>query len=284
MTRLRLDLHEKNRLTWNAATKEHNARKADQAKFLREGGTTLFPEEIELVGALEGKRVLHPLCNSGQDTLSLARHAAETVGVDISDEAIAFAQQLSQDAGITATFVRSEIFAWLDGAIAEGRQFDLVFMSYGAVGWISDVPGFIARLVELMAPGARLAIQEFHPVAWMFEDGELRYDYFDTTPIEDVGVHDYVGGSAGALSPSGHVDADGTFTNPHPDYSFQFSVGEIVSACLDAGLTVKAFREYPYANGAKIHPALELREGRRWYFPAGTPGFPLMFGFAADRC
>jgi hypothetical protein len=37
-------LHEQNRLSWNAATRAHNNRKGD-----REGGSKLYPEEIELL-------------------------------------------------------------------------------------------------------------------------------------------------------------------------------------------------------------------------------------------
>lgn len=43
------DLHEANRLSWNAATVAHNSHKGDQAAFFRAGGSTLYPEEIELV-------------------------------------------------------------------------------------------------------------------------------------------------------------------------------------------------------------------------------------------
>ena len=39
---MRKDLHEANRLSWNAATQAHNSHKIDQAGFLRRGGSTLF--------------------------------------------------------------------------------------------------------------------------------------------------------------------------------------------------------------------------------------------------
>src|SRR5206468_7384286 len=94
-------LHEQNRLSWNEATKAHNSHKADQAKFFREGGKKIFPEEVDLLGDLQGKSVLHLQCNSGQDTISIKQLGAEKVlGVDISDEAISFARQLSADSGI----------------------------------------------------------------------------------------------------------------------------------------------------------------------------------------
>src|SRR5215471_9001220 len=99
-------LREANRRSWNAATRAHNSHKGDQARYFREGGSTLRPEELGLLGEVVGLRVLHLLCNSGQDTLSIARLGAEVTGVDISDEAIDFATRLAADVGIAATFQR----------------------------------------------------------------------------------------------------------------------------------------------------------------------------------
>jgi hypothetical protein len=47
-------LHEQNRLSWNAATRAHNSHKADQAKFYREGGSKLYPEETALPATSPG--------------------------------------------------------------------------------------------------------------------------------------------------------------------------------------------------------------------------------------
>src|SRR5689334_16683391 len=101
-------LREANRRSWNAATRAHNSHKGDQARYFREGGSTLRPEELGLLGEVAGLRVVHLLCNSGQDTLSIARLGADVTGVDISDEAITFATQLAVEAGIAATFARDD--------------------------------------------------------------------------------------------------------------------------------------------------------------------------------
>lgn len=68
---LRKELHEENRLSWNEATKAHNSHKGEQAKFFREGGSRLFPEEIELLGNISGLSLVHLQCNAGRDTLSM---------------------------------------------------------------------------------------------------------------------------------------------------------------------------------------------------------------------
>ena len=100
------EMHEVNRLSWNQATKAHNSHKYDQAGFFRRGGSTLFAEEIDLLGDISGQHVVHLQCNAGQDTLSLALRGAVVTGVDISDEAITFARQLSAESRVPAQFFR----------------------------------------------------------------------------------------------------------------------------------------------------------------------------------
>jgi 2-polyprenyl-3-methyl-5-hydroxy-6-metoxy-1,4-benzoquinol methylase len=105
---LRKDLHEKNRLSWNAAMPAQNSHKQDQAAFLRAGGSALFPEEGELLGEISGLSLVHLLCNDGEGTLSCANLGARVTGVDISDAAIQIARRLSVETGIPATFT-----AWM---------------------------------------------------------------------------------------------------------------------------------------------------------------------------
>src|SRR5690606_32316088 len=85
---------------------------------------------------LAGLTLLHAACNAGQDTLSLARLGAEVTGVDISPAAIAAATQLAEDTAIPARFVAADLYDWLPSA---GPEFDLVFLSYGALIWMSDL-------------------------------------------------------------------------------------------------------------------------------------------------
>jgi 2-polyprenyl-3-methyl-5-hydroxy-6-metoxy-1,4-benzoquinol methylase len=96
---IRRDLHQHNRLAWDAATPAHSSHKADEAGFFRAGGTTLFDDEVHLIlgtgpegqildelrasgqRPLAGLRLLHATCNAGQDTLSLAQLGADVTGV-----------------------------------------------------------------------------------------------------------------------------------------------------------------------------------------------------------
>jgi SAM-dependent methyltransferase len=278
------DLLDETRQSWNLATAAHNRHKRDQAAFLRGGGSTLFPEETELVGDVRGKRLLHLLCNSGQDTLSLASRGAVVTGVDLSDEAIAFARRLSGEANLPATFLESEAQSYL--ATAPPGSFDVVFMSYGALIWIADIARLFRGIAAALAPGGRLVTVDFHPLVWSFDEAfHLKDPYFAEGHVFSDPVSDYVGASGGALAPSGIAESEGdaAFVNPHQAHSYQHPVGEQLTAMIEAGLSIAIVREYPYANGCRVIRSLVEGEGRRFTTPEGVPDLPLMLGVVATR-
>jgi SAM-dependent methyltransferase len=279
-------LHEDNRRAWNAATPAHNSHKADQAAFLRAGGTTLFPEELELLGDISGLSLLHLQCNAGQDTLSLARRGATVTGVDISDYAIDFARNLSADAGIPATFERADLYDWLAEAGTAGRRFDVVFCSYGFACWLSDIQTWARGIAAVLKPGGRFVAVEFHPISMMFDfNWSRKFAYFRGGVPQHwpKGVGDYVQMSGTGLTPSGWLDGVADFRNPHPGHEWQWSIGEMVGALLDAGLGITTFQEYPYANGCKLFERMREGPGLRMYPPDDIPALPLMYGLAARK-
>lgn len=279
-------IHEENRLSWNEATRAHNSHKADQAKFFREGGQKLYPEEIDLLGDLRGKSVLHLQCNSGQDTLSMKQlGAARVTGVDISDEAIDFARKLSADSGLDATFYRADVYDWLEEAARRPERFDIVFCSYGAICWLSDLVSWAQGLAALLKPGGRFVTVDFHPVAAMLDDDYgFKYEYSTGgRPLTwEEGINDYVACSGPSLTPSGWQDGVQSFVNPHPVHEFHWGTAEIITALLDAGLVVEHFREYEYAT-CKLYNEMAPLPGRKWGPAPGVPSFPMMYSIAARK-
>lgn len=280
------DFREQNRLSWNAAVGAHESHRGDLPAFLREGGSTLFPEELELLGEIWGRTLLHLMCNTGGDTLSLAALGAEVTGVDISDEAVARARELSERSGIPARFERADVYEWLERAAAERRSFDVVFASYGIVCWLPDLDAWAGRVVEVLRYGGRLVLVEFHPVADMF-DGEWNharsYPSGGEPVVLEEGVGDYVGESEGGLTPAGFAAGVRGFRNPERCCLFRWGLGEVVTALAGAGLRIMALREYPYCNGEQNFAGMRELPGRRMVPPRGVPETPLMYGLSARR-
>jgi SAM-dependent methyltransferase len=90
-------------------------------------------------------------------------------GVDISDEAIAFARSLAADAGIPATFERADVMDWLAAAARARAAYEVVFSSYGAMHWIAHLDAWATGIARLLAPGGWLTIVDFHPAERMFD-------------------------------------------------------------------------------------------------------------------
>ena len=276
--------HQLNRLSWNEATKAHNSHKGDQAGFFRGGGSTLFAEERDLLGDLAGKSLLHLQCNSGQDSLSIALHlGAQVTGVDISDEAIRFARELSRESGIPAEFVRADVY---DFFMENERRFDVVFASYGALVWLSDLAAWGAGIARCLVPGGRFVFIDFHPAFCMLdEDWRVTCDYMGGTAIEyESGIGDYVALTGAAAEIDALEPGVQDFVNPHPGVEYLWGVADVTMALLNAGLMLEYLREYDYCNGFKPVPDMREIGERRYAMPNDRPQrIPFMFSLVARK-
>lgn len=263
-----------------------NSHRGDLARFLREGGSTLFPEEMGLLGDLEERSLVHLQCNSGGDSISLAKLGATVTGVDISDEAVRSARDLSEKTGIPATFERADVYDWLEDASREGRRFDVAFASYGVVCWLPDLGGWAAGIAEVLEPGGCFVLVDFHPAADIFdEDWNHVRDYPSRGEpmLLEEGVGDYVAGSGGSLTPAGFVEGETGFENPEKAHLFRWGLGEVITALAGAGLRITTLQEYPYTNGERNRSRMRELRGRRIFPPEDLPALPLMYAIRAEK-
>lgn len=275
---------EQNRRSWNAVTPAHNSHKPSQARqFSRRGFSTLFPEERALLGRLRGRRLVHLLCNCGQDSLCLARLGARVTGVDISDEAVTHAQRLSADTSITATFVRSDVFDWLEKT---PDRFEVAFASYGVLGWLDDLRRWMRGVHRVLAPKGRLVLVDFHPAALVYEDDWTPTFAYSTDGAAEPlpsGVSDYVAASRSGLVPWGYREGVRSFRNPQKAYWYAWGLADVVTAVLEAGLELTDLREWPFSNGARMFRDMRSAPGRRFFPPKSAPQLPQLFGLVARR-
>ena len=89
--------------------------------------------ELEGLGEVKGKSLLHLQCHFGQDSLSWARKGAKVTAVDFSPSAIKAAKALSEELDIEAEFIESNVLT-----LDLKQEFDVVFMSYGTLGWLQN--------------------------------------------------------------------------------------------------------------------------------------------------
>jgi SAM-dependent methyltransferase len=137
--------------------------------------------EIDALGDLEGKSLVHLQCHFGMDTMQWARAGATVTGLDFSLAAIDEANALAERAGLSecASFVCANIYD-APRALSE-KRFDVVYISLGALCWLPDVAAWGAVVADLLAPGGRLYLHDGHPFTSCFDDDgeQVIYSYFE---------------------------------------------------------------------------------------------------------
>jgi 23S rRNA (cytosine1962-C5)-methyltransferase len=83
-----------------------------------------------LAGFCAGRRVLDLCCNTGGFAVyakTLGR-AAEVVGVDLDEQALALAKQNANLNQVQVRFVQADLFPWLRDVLGTGQRFDVVVL------------------------------------------------------------------------------------------------------------------------------------------------------------
>lgn len=261
-----------NQKLWDAWTGINARSEAYDLEGFRAGKGSLSSLEMEELGDVAGKSLLHLQCHFGKDTLSWARLGAEVTGADFSEDAISLARQLSEDLGIPARFVCSNLYD-LPGVLS--GQFDIVFTSYGVLGWLPDIEGWAEIVAHFLTPGGVFYIAEIHPFSQVFEntseDRELRLaqPYFHTEqPIRFESQGNY-------------ADPDSDFQGV--EYYWPHGLGSIVTALIRAGLRIEFLHEFPYTLHNTQHAGMEQGEDGYWRVGGQKSDIPLLFSIRATK-
>lgn len=238
----------------------------------------LRPIELDEVGDVAGRTLLHLQCHIGTDTLSWVARGATVTGVDFSPPALTIARGLARDLGLEdrARFVESDVYRLPE--VLHGR-FDIVFASHGAIAWLPDVRRWFAIAAHFAGPGGFVYLAEGHPAAYVFNDdpatpADLRVTYPYFTTDEPLALADPEATGSYAV-PDAHTSHNATREWNH-------GLGEIVQAAVDAGLVVEFLHEHPVVAW-RLFPFLEPGNDRMWHLPAGMPTIPLIFSIRARK-
>lgn len=227
----------------------------------------------ERLGPIEGLRTVHLQCHIGTDTLSLARLGAHVTGLDFSPVALEEARALVSETGDAVDFVESDVYSAI-GALGEGG-FDLVYTGIGALCWLPSVDRWAAVVAGLLKPGGRLFIREGHPILWsmderLSDDLHLRFPYFEQPdPLEWDDDASYV-----------ETDKPITATKT---YEWNHGIGEIVTALLDAGLTLTMLVEHDSVPWRALPGQMLMRPGGEFALDQRAGVAPLSYTIQAVK-
>jgi SAM-dependent methyltransferase len=256
-----------NKALWEEWTAIHETSSLYDLEGFKAGGSRLRTYEVDEVGEVTGKSLLHLQCHFGIDTLSWARLGARVTGADFSDRAIQLARSLAAELGLAATFVCSDLY---DLPAVLDEQFDVVYTSHGVLGWLPDLERWAGVVAHFLRPGGVFYLTEIHPVAQAFaEEPGLRlgYPYFPRPePLASPVQGSYADPTAQVRQPV--------------EYWWAHSMGEIVSAVAGAGLRIQFLHEFPFVEWPV--PFLVRHDDDTWRLPPDAGGeLPLSFSLRA---
>lgn len=255
-----------NQAHWDEAARLHaDSGFYDLAGF-RAGRDDIRPFELEELGPVEGRELLHLQCHLGTDTLSWARHGARVAGLDFSPHAIRVARELAADCGLEADFWCADVY---DAERAVGaRRFDIVYTGIGALCWLPDLPRWAETVGRLLRPGGVVYLVEVHPmVQAVVDDGRTI-----TQDVLGAAFTEWRESGGTYAAPEADLEHTQTFERAH-------ALSDVVSAILDVGFTLELLHEQSYTNA----PWPWAVQGDDGYYrvPAGSPRFPLTYSLRA---
>ena len=256
---------------WNELAEIHFESEYYDLEGFRAGRSSLHSIELEELGDVSGRSLLHLQCQFGLDTLSWARLGAVVTGVDFSDKAIKLAKTLSKQLNIPAKFVCSNLYD-LPKVLKGG--FDIVFASYGVLCWLPDVGRWAEIVSKYLEKGGIFFVVEFHPFAWVFDcddptELKVRISYFHT-------------------SEPYYFEREASYADAKADvknkayYEWQHSFSDIINALNKAGIRIEKVKEYPYSVD-KLFPFMKKCEDGYWRFTDKDYNIPLMFSIKATK-
>lgn len=266
-----------NRVSWDERAPAHAASpdyKFDE--FRADPGyiSDVVRFDLPRLGSIDGLRGVHLQCHIGTDTISLARLGAHMTGLDFSPAALAEARRLAEELGHDIEFVEADLYSAPD-VLPQGT-FDLVFTGIGALGWLPNIQNWAKVVADLLAPGGRLFLREGHPVLFSLADPRpdgliaIEYPYFEQ--IEPLEWDE----------PGTYVSTDTEFTHT-VTHEWNHGMGEIVTALLDAGLTITALVDHDSAPWNALDGYMELGPDGEYRLTDRPERLPLTYTLQAVK-
>lgn len=223
--------HEANRRGWDAVSPEWQAGIDAMGNWRRchlEPGLCLRQEEMKILGDLRGRDACVLGSGDNQVVFALAGLSARVTSVDISQTQLDIGATRAKELGLNVTFVRADVIDL--HALGDG-SFDLVYTGGHVAVWVSDLRRYYAEAVRILRPGGLFMVNEYHPFRriWKYREDRLELDsgYFSRGPHAYDRSDEVPGAEPGSL----------------PSYEFHWTVGDLVTAVMDAGCELVALKE-----------------------------------------
>lgn len=250
-----------NQKAWDTKTPIHINSDFYNNEAFKKGESSLKSFELEAIGDIKGKSILHLQCHFGQDSMSLARMGAHVTAVDFSAVAIKEAKAISKEINMPVNFIESSVLE-----LELNKKFDIIFSSYGAIGWLPDLNKWGDTISRHLKKGGTFLLTEFHPFIDLLDENQYDY-FFHKNPDIEVEKGSYTDGGQ-------DIEIKTCWWN--------HSLTEIFSALESNGLKLKLFQEFDYSP-YKLRGMIEKEKGKFVLKKREKQKLPYVFNLKATK-
>jgi ubiquinone/menaquinone biosynthesis C-methylase UbiE len=149
------------------------------------------------------------------------------------------------------------------------EKFDIVFTSYGTIGWLPDITKWANEVSQFLKPKGKFIMADFHPVVWMYDNdfAAVFYSYFNNEPIieEESGTY-----------------ADQSSEIQTTTIGWNHPTSEVLNALIQSGLEINSFNEYDYSPYNCFNETEEFETGKFRIKHLGNK-IPMIFSILATQ-
>jgi SAM-dependent methyltransferase len=149
------------------------------------------------------------------------------------------------------------------------EEFDIVFTSYGTIGWLPDLDKWATIVSNFLKPSGKFVFVEFHPVVWMFDDNfeKIGYNYFNSGAITEA--------------------ENGTYADREAKISQEYvmwnhGISEVVNNLIKNGLEIESLNEYDYSPYNCFNQTLEF-EPKKFRIKHLENKIPMVYSIVAKK-
>ena len=167
---------------------------------------------------------------------------------------------------VPGTFICSDVY---DLPNVLHTQYDVIYMSYGVLCWLSNLKKWAKILHNLLAPGGMFYIVDLHPFTNMLSyEMQIAFRYFDKGPDID--------------------DSKGTYTDwtapiKGETYLWSHTMSDIINALLRQGLGLEFIHEFPYTMYDQFPGFMEVNDKGQYVLKNKKIQIPLLFFLKATK-
>lgn len=212
----------------------------------------VYLKKLSGVGSFNGKQILDLGCGSGILLSEFVQEGAKAIGVDLSADMLAEADQKLFLLNKKAELICADITAFLIN-----RRFDFIYSSCDTINYLSthQLPSLLENVAAMLNPGARFTFDILN------RDNFIDQEETDEFRVDGVSFlfHRYVGEAT--LRTELRIE-DGTYALEEEHIQYFHTVETIVKLARDCGLnTLGIYRIYnfdsPDAESEKVQIVLE---------------------------